>query len=94
MGNAVTKFDAANRCSLTSYDDLHRATSVRYFAATNATTNTATTCVAATTVEETAAYTYDTITATLGGTGGKGRLSRITDAAGRLDYVYGKTAAS
>jgi YD repeat-containing protein len=39
-------------------------------------------------VEETHTYTYDSITATLGGPGGKGRISRIADAAGRVDYVY------
>jgi RHS repeat-associated protein len=92
MGNVVTKFDAANRCSLTSYDNLHRATAIRYFAATNATTNTAAGCAAATTatatVEETHTTTYDSITATLGGPGGKGRVSRMSDAAGRVDYVY------
>jgi RHS repeat-associated protein len=92
MGNVVTKFDAANRCSLTSYDNLHRATAIRYFASTNATTNTAAGCAAATTatltVEETHATTYDSITATLGGPGGKGRVSRVSDAAGRVDYVY------
>jgi hypothetical protein len=37
---------------------------------------------------ETHTYTYDSITATLGGPGGKGRISRIADAAGRVDYVY------
>jgi hypothetical protein len=82
VGNVVTKFDAANRCSLTTYDNLHRATSIRYFTATNATTNTATGCAAATTatatVEETHTTTYDSITATLGGPGGKGRVSRIS----------------
>jgi RHS repeat-associated protein len=92
MGNVVTKFDAANRCSLTTYDNLHRATATRYFASTNATTNTAAGCAAATTatvtVEETHSTTYDSITATLGGSGGKGRISRISDATGRVDYVY------
>jgi RHS repeat-associated protein len=92
VGNVVTKFDAANRCSLTSYDNLHRATAIRYFASTNATTNTAASCAAATTatltVEETHTTTYDSITATLGGPGGKGRVSRVSDAAGRVDYVY------
>jgi RHS repeat-associated protein len=92
MGNVVTKFDAMNRCSLTTYDNLHRATAIRYFAATNATTNTAAGCAAATTatvtVEETHSTTYDSITATLGGPGGKGRVSRISDASGRVDYVY------
>ena len=47
QGNAVTKFDAMNRCSLTTYDNLHRATAIRYFAATNATTNTTAGCAAA-----------------------------------------------
>ena len=65
---------------------------MRYFAASNATTNTASGCAAATsattTVEETVAYTYDSITATLGGPGGKGRMTRVTDATGRVDYVY------
>jgi RHS repeat-associated protein len=92
MGNVVTKFDAANRCSLTTYDNLHRTTAIRYFASTNATTNTAAGCAAATTatttVEETHATTYDSITATLGGPGGKGRITRISDATGRVDYVY------
>jgi RHS repeat-associated protein len=92
VGNVVTKFDAANRCSLTTYDNLHRATAIRYFAATNATTNTAAGCAAATTAtltaEETHTTTYDSITATLGGPGGKGRVSRVSDAAGRVDYVY------
>jgi RHS repeat-associated protein len=92
MGNVVTKLDAMNRCSLTSYDNLHRATAIRYFAATNATTNTAAACAAATTatatVEETHTTTYDSITATLGGPGGKGRVSRISDGTGRVDYVY------
>jgi YD repeat-containing protein len=32
--------------------------------------------------------TYDSITATLGGPGGKGRITRISDATGRVDYVY------
>ncbi len=94
QGNVKTRFDAMNRCSLTTYDNLHRATAIRYFAATNANTNTATGCAAATTstttVEETIAYTYDSITATLGGPGGKGRLSRVSDAGGRIDYVYDK----
>jgi RHS repeat-associated protein len=92
MGNVVTKFDAMNRCSLTTYDNLHRTTAIRYFAATNAATNTAAGCAAATTatltVEETHTTTYDSITATLGGPGGKGRVTRISDATGRVDYVY------
>lgn len=89
MGNVVTKFDAMNRCSLTTYDNLHRATAIRYFAATNASTNTAAGCAAATTatltVEETIAYTFD---AAAGGAGAKGRGTKITDNSGTLDYTY------
>ena len=92
MGNVITKLDAEGRCSFTTYDHLNRATAVRYFASTNAATNTQATCAAVTTstttVEETHSYTFDSITATLGGPGGKGRVSRISDASGRVDYVY------
>jgi RHS repeat-associated protein len=59
---------------------------------TNTATNTQALCfgtiAGAVTPEETHTYTYDSITATLGGPGGKGRISRIADAAGRVDYVY------
>jgi RHS repeat-associated protein len=89
VGNVVTKLDAMNRCSLTTYDNLHRATAIRYFASTNATTNTAAGCAAATTatatVEETVAYTYD---AAAGGAGAKGRITKIADNAGTTDYTY------
>lgn len=92
VGNVVTKFDAEGRCSLTTYDKLHRVTAIRYFASSNASTNTVAGCAAATTatstVEETVSYTYDSITATLGGVGGKGRLGRVSDAGGRVDYIY------
>jgi RHS repeat-associated protein len=92
MGNVVAKIDSVNRCTTTAYDNLHRPTSIKYYAATNASTNTQTLCfgtIAGTVVvEETHTYTYDSITATLGGPGGKGRVSRVADAAGRVDYVY------
>ncbi len=92
MGNVTAKLDSVNRCTTTAYDNLHRPTTIKYYAATNAATNTQTLCfgtIAGTVViEETHTYTYDSITATLGGAGGKGRISRIADAAGRVDYVY------
>jgi RHS repeat-associated protein len=94
MGNVVAKIDSVNRCSTTAYDNLHRATSIKYYAAANAATNTQALCfgtIAGTvTPEETHTYTYDSITATLGGPGGKGRISRIADGTGRIDYVYDK----
>jgi RHS repeat-associated protein len=92
MGNVIAKLDSMNRCSTTAYDTLHRPTSIKYYAATNVATNTQALCfgtIAGTVVpEETHTSTYDSITATLGGPGGKGRLSRIADATGRIDYVY------
>ncbi len=92
MGNVTAKIDSMNRCNTTAYDSLHRPTSIRFYASTNASTNTPALCfgtIAGTvTPEETHTYTYDAITATLGGVGGKGRVSRIADAAGRVDYVY------
>jgi RHS repeat-associated protein len=105
MGNVTAKIDAGGglagsttgRCATTAYDNLHRATSIKYYASTNAATNTQALCfgiptpIAGTvTPEETHAYTYDSITATLGGAGGKGRITRIADATGRIDYVYDK----
>jgi RHS repeat-associated protein len=94
MGNVTAKIDSMNRCATTAYDNLHRATSIKYYAASNAATNTSALCFGtiASTVspEETQTYTYDSITATLGGAGGKGRISRIADATGRVDYVYDK----
>ncbi len=92
MGNIVAKIDSMNRCSTTAYDVLHRPTSIKFYAATNTATNTQALCfgtiAGSVAVEETHTYTYDSITATLGGPGGKGRISRIADAAGRVDYVY------
>jgi RHS repeat-associated protein len=92
MGNVIAKIDSMNRCTTTAYDSLHRPTSIKFYAASNTATNTPTLCfgtIAGTvTVEETHTYTYDSITATLGGPGGKGRISRVADAAGRVDYVY------
>ena len=94
MGNVTAKLDSMNRCSTTSYDNLHRVTSLKYYAANNVSTNTAALCfatIAGTVIpEETQSYTYDSITATLGGAGGKGRLSQISDAAGIINYVYDK----
>jgi RHS repeat-associated protein len=94
MGNVIAKIDSVNRCSTTAYDNLHRATSIKYYAASNAATNTQALCfgtIAGTvTPEETHTYTYDSITATLGGPGGKGRISRVADGTGRIDYVYDK----
>jgi RHS repeat-associated protein len=92
VGNVIAKIDSMNRCTTTAYDALHRPTNVKFYAATNVSTNTPALCfgtIAGTvTPEETHTYTYDSITASLGGPGGKGRLSRIADAAGRVDYVY------
>jgi RHS repeat-associated protein len=100
LGNVVAKIDSGNshvaantgRCTTTAYDNLHRPTTIKYYAASNTATNTQTLCFGAiagtVVVEETHTYTYDSITATLGGPGGKGRVSRIADAAGRVDYVY------
>lgn len=92
MGNVTAKIDSMNRCTTTAYDVLHRPTSIRFYASSNTATNTQALCfgtIAGTvTPEETHTYTYDSITATLGGPGGKGRISRIADAAGRVDYVY------
>jgi RHS repeat-associated protein len=102
MGNVVAKIDSGNshvtpntgRCTTTAYDNLHRPTTIKYYAATNAATNTQALCfgtIAGTVaVEETHTHTYDSITASLGGPGGKGRLSRMADAAGTTDYVYDK----
>jgi len=91
-GNVVTRFDAEGRCSLTSYDTLHRVTAIRYFASSNAATNTAAGCAAATTAtttaEETVNYTYDSTGTTLGGAGGIGRIAQISDAGGAVSYVY------
>jgi RHS repeat-associated protein len=93
MGNVVTKFDAEGRCSFTTYDTLHRVTAIRHFASSNASTNTAAGCAAATTatttVEETVSYAYDGIV--IPGQGGVvdlGRLFRISDGGGRIDYRY------
>jgi RHS repeat-associated protein len=92
MGNVVAKIDSVNRCTTTAYDTLHRPTTIKFYASSNTSTNTQAFCfgtIAGTVaVEETHTYTYDSITASLGGPGGKGRLSRIADAAGRVDYVY------
>jgi YD repeat-containing protein len=94
MGNVIAKIDSMNRCTTTAYDTLHRPTSIKFYAASKASTNTQALCfgtIAGTVApEETHTYTYDSITASLGGPGGKGRLSRIADAAGRVDYVYDK----
>jgi YD repeat-containing protein len=102
MGNVVAKIDAgalaagsataSGRCTTTAYDVLHRPTMIKFYASSNTSTNTQALCfgtIAGTVaVEETHTYTYDSITASLGGPGGKGRLSRIADAVGRVDYVY------
>jgi YD repeat-containing protein len=100
IGNVIAKIDSGNshvapntgRCTTTVYDNLHRPTTIKYYAASNTATNTQALCfgtIAGTVaVEETHSYTYDAITASLGGPGGKGRVSRIADAAGRVDYVY------
>ena len=40
--------------------------------------------------EETVSYTYDNITASGGGAGGKGRVTQITDLTGTLNYTYDK----
>jgi RHS repeat-associated protein len=104
MGNVVAKIDAgalaagsataSGRCTTTAYDVLHRPTSIKFYAANNASTNTQALCfgtIAGTVaVEETHTYTYDSTTATLGGPGGKGRICRIADASGTTDYVYDK----
>jgi RHS repeat-associated protein len=102
IGNVIAKIDSGNshvapntgRCTTTAYDVLHRPTTIKYYAASNTSTNTQALCfgtIAGTVaVEETHSYTYDSITATLGGAGGKGRISRIADASGTTDYVYDK----
>lgn len=65
-GNVTTKLDAAGRCTVTAYDTLNRASSVKYIASA-----TAATCIPTTTATaaETVSYTYDSITATVGGAG-------------------------
>jgi RHS repeat-associated protein len=92
MGNVVAKIDSMNRCTTTAYDSLHRPTTIKFYAASNASTNTQALCfgtIAGTVaVEETHTYTYDSITASLGGPGGKGRISRIADASGTTDFTY------
>jgi YD repeat-containing protein len=92
--NVTAKIDSMNRCATTAYDNLHRATSIKYYASNNVATNTSALCfgtIAGTvTPEETHTYTYDSITATLGGSGGKGRISRVADGTGRIDYIYDK----
>jgi RHS repeat-associated protein len=102
IGNVIAKIDSGNshvapntgRCTITAYDVLHRPTTIKFYAASNAATNTPALCfgtIAGTVaVEETHTYTYDSITTTLGGAGGKGRISRIADASGTTDYVYDK----
>ncbi len=89
--NLTAKLDAAGRCTVNTYDTLHRIKTNKYFAATAA-TNTALTCVSGTAVvaNETITYTYDSITATVGGVGGKGRLGQFADGTGNTKYVYDK----
>ncbi len=94
VGNVVAKIDAANRCSASTYDTLNRVSTVKYYAATNASTNTKALCfgtIAGTVVaEEAITYNYDDITATGGGVGGKGRLTSIVDNSGTTNYTYDK----
>nr|HPH69846.1 hypothetical protein [Kofleriaceae bacterium] len=94
VGNVLAKIDAANRCSASTYDTLNRIKTVKYYAATNASTNTKALCfgtIAGTVVaEETITYNYDNTTATGGGVGGKGRLTSIVDNSGTTNYTYDK----
>jgi RHS repeat-associated protein len=94
VGNVLAKIDAANRCSASTYDTLNRIKTVKYYAATNASTNTKALCfgtIAGTVVaEETITYNYDNTTATGGGAGGKGRLTSIVDNSGTTNYTYDK----
>jgi RHS repeat-associated protein len=83
------------RCTVTAYDPLDRPSTVKYYGDTDLslTYPRRNTCfddkISTLFVpEQTHTYTYDSITATLGGPGGKGRVSRISDATGRVDYVY------
>jgi RHS repeat-associated protein len=106
MGNVIAKLDAGGglagstpgRCTTTDYDSLHRPTTIKYYGDTELSLSIppsgdgcfATKIPTQFVPEETHTYTYDSTTATLGGPGGKGRLSRITDATGSTDYVYDK----
>lgn len=93
-GNVVAKIDAANRCAITAYDNLNRISTVKFYAASNTSTNTAAKCfgtIAGTVaVEETVSYSYDSTTASEGGAGGVGRLTKFTDGSGSTAYVYDK----
>ena len=86
--NLTAKLDVAGRCSVTTYDTLNRAATVKHIASA-----TAATCIPTTTATaaETISYTYDSTTATVGGAGGKGRLGQLTDGTGSTAYTYDKS---
>jgi YD repeat-containing protein len=102
-GNLSAKLDAGEagngtgRCTVHRYDALNRIASTRYFAASNTATNTPNTCFAdplsaatLASAAETITYSYDTVSASEGGAGGVGRLTRLTDGSGSTVYVYDK----
>ncbi len=86
-GNVTTKLDAAGRCTVTTYDSLNRAITLKHINSA-----TAATCIPTTTAAtaETLSYTYDSTSASVGGAGGKGRLGQFSDGSGSTKYVYDK----